>query len=86
MVGFAISKKMLKSACKRNRAKRRAREAYRLTRLEQIAGDTDDFSLFRFYSLIFVINPSILALDFTQVRKAMDDCLSKAAKKFAANR
>ncbi|MBU6454043.1 MAG: ribonuclease P protein component, partial [Cyanobacteria bacterium REEB67] len=29
LVGFSISKKVLKSACKRNRAKRRVREAYR---------------------------------------------------------
>lgn len=86
LVGFAISKKVLKSACKRNRAKRRAREAYRLLRSQLLKKGEDLYNLKRWYALVFVISPNILTLDFGSVERSLEDCLSKAQKKFISGK
>jgi len=83
LVGFSISKKVLKSACKRNRAKRRVREAYRTIRKAADPQLVAQVRMERFYSLVFVINPSVLTLKFDDVSTAVKDSLIKASKKFS---
>ncbi|MBS2007458.1 MAG: ribonuclease P protein component [Cyanobacteria bacterium SZAS TMP-1] len=83
LVGFSISKKVLKSACKRNRAKRRIREAYRGIRKAADPQLVAQIRMERFYSLVFVINPSVLNLKFEDVTAAVRDSLIKASKKFS---
>jgi ribonuclease P protein component len=83
LVGFSISKKVLKSAVKRNRAKRRVREAYRILRQGAEADYIAQVNMDRFYSLVFVINPSVLTAKFEDVSAAMKDALVRASKKFS---
>ena len=83
LVGFSISKKVLKSACKRNRAKRRVREAYREIRRTAEPELVAQVKMERFYSLVFVINPSVLTAKFDDVSAAVKDSLIKATKKFS---
>jgi len=83
LVGFSISKKVLKSACKRNRAKRRVREAYRQIRKAADPQLTAHVRMERFYSLVFVINPSVLTARFEDVSNAVKDSLIRATKKFS---
>jgi ribonuclease P protein component len=79
LAGFVIAKKVSKSACKRNRAKRRIREAYRLIRHE-----SPQFcqSLEQWYALVFVLHDKVLAASWEEIRTAVNSCLSKAAAKF----
>jgi ribonuclease P protein component len=83
LVGFSISKKVLKSACKRNRAKRRVREAYRSIRKEADPKLVEQVKMERFYSLVFVINPAVLTAKFEDVSTAVKESLIKATKKFS---
>jgi ribonuclease P protein component len=83
LVGFSISKKVLKSACKRNRAKRRVREAYRRIRKAADPQVVAQIRMERFYSLVFVINPSVLTARFEDVSNAVRDSLIKATTKFS---
>jgi ribonuclease P protein component len=83
LVGFSISKKVLKSACKRNRAKRRVREAYRDIRKTADPQLVAQVRMERFYSLVFVINPSVLTAKFDDVSTAVKDSLIRATKKFS---
>lgn len=82
LVGFAIAKKVLKSACKRNRCKRRAREAYRSVRSEEELALTLSEGLKHWYALVFVINPDALKVSFEDVKTSARECLLKANKKF----
>ena len=82
-MGFSISKKVLKSACKRNRAKRRVREAYRHIRKAAEPALIAQVRMERFYSLVFVINPSALTAKFDDISTAVKDSLIKATKKFS---
>jgi len=79
LAGFVIAKKVSKSACKRNRAKRRIREAYRLIRHE-----SPEFcqSLEQWYALVFVLHDKVLTASWEEIRQAVSSCLSKAATKF----
>jgi ribonuclease P protein component len=83
LVGFSISKKVLKSACKRNRAKRRVREAYRHIRKAAEPQLVAQVRMERFYSLVFVINPSVLTAKFDDVSNAVKESLIKATKKYS---
>jgi len=83
LVGFSISKKVLKSACKRNRAKRRVREAYRTIKNAADPQLVAQVRMERFYSLVFVINPSVLTLRYDDVSAAVKESLIKASKKFS---
>ncbi len=82
LVGFSIAKKVLKSACKRNRCKRRAREAYRAVRSEAVLVKELSEGLSNWYALIFVISPDALKVTFEELKTAVRDCLTKANKKF----
>ncbi|MBI5172155.1 MAG: ribonuclease P protein component [Candidatus Obscuribacter sp.] len=82
LVGFSIAKKVLKSACKRNRCKRRAREAYRAVRSEAALVKELSEGLSNWYALVFVISPDALKVTFEELKTAVRDCLTKANKKF----
>lgn len=82
LVGFAIAKKVLKSACKRNRCKRRVREAYRAVRSEPELLQQLESGASSWYALVFVINPSTLTVPFEEVKGSVRECLLKANKRF----
>lgn len=65
---FVISAKTEKSAVKRNRARRQAREAFRKIIPELPVG----------YDLVFTIKPSFLPLPYTQKSEVMKRLLMRA--------
>jgi ribonuclease P protein component len=74
--GFVVGKKVHKSAVKRNKIKRRLREAYReLSRRE-------DFRLKESENLIFIARPAIIESDYHEIFSAVKNCVKKADKKF----
>jgi ribonuclease P protein component len=82
LVGFAIAKKVMKSACKRNRCKRRAREAYRAVRQSKDESFVKGTAMHSWYAYIWVIGPTTLTVDFEEIKRSVRDCLLKANKKF----
>jgi ribonuclease P protein component len=84
LIGFAISKKVLKSACKRNRAKRRVREAYRLVKNSFDDQFRQENAMHRWYALVWVINPGALTIGFQDIAAGIKDSLVKAGKKFGS--
>lgn len=100
LVGFVVAKKVCKSAQKRNRAKRRLREAYRLltlplrTRMPELAdaGKGEDYhkatsySLDQWYVLVWVIHEKMLTATWQDIVKTVHDSLLKADSKFGASR
>jgi ribonuclease P protein component len=94
LVGFVVSKKVIKSACGRNRAKRRMREAYRLLRSGGkrqkgvFSGESIDVisSLQQWYALVWVINEKVLKTDWQEICKTMEGCLLEASKKYGQRR
>lgn len=79
LVGFVISKKSCKSACHRNRIKRRVREAYRLMRKDMIESTQ---RLEQWYALVFVLNNKALDASWEEIRDNVTNCLNKANAKF----
>lgn len=83
LVGFVIAKKVCKSACARNRAKRRVREAYRTMRL---TNTNFNETIAQWYALVFVLNNKILDADWAEVQKTVQDSLRKANDKYARSK
>jgi ribonuclease P protein component len=81
LVGFVISKKVCKSACQRNRVKRRVREAYRLMRSEMLESTQ---RLEQWYALVFVLNNKALDASWEEIRETVAGCLMKANSKFGS--
>lgn len=77
LAGFVVGKKVSKSACVRNKVKRRLRESYRLVRRR--------FELNQLYALVFVIHPQALHLSWEQINNALLSSLDRAKKKFCSN-
>lgn len=90
LVGFVIAKKVLKSACQRNRAKRRMREAYRHLRSSETgekgvsSGEFVDVirSLEQWYALVWVINEKVLNANWGEICKKMEESLLQANRKY----
>lgn len=77
LAGFVVGKKVSKSACVRNKVKRRLRESYRLVRRS--------FELNQLYALVFVIHPQALHMSWTQLNGALLSSLERAKKKYCSN-
>lgn len=77
LAGFVVGKKVSKSACVRNRIKRRLREGYRLARK---TADLD-----KLYALVFVIHPSAIKMNWVQLNNALLSSLDRAKKKYSSN-
>ena len=84
LVGFSISKKVMKSACKRNRAKRRVREAYRFVKKSFDDAFRQEAAMHRWYALVYVINPTALTIAFDDIAASLKESLVKAGKKFGS--
>ena len=90
LVGFVISKKVIKGACQRNRVKRRMREAYRGLRTSEkgeksvSSGESKDVirSLQQWYAVVWVINEKVLNANWKEICKKMEECLLQASRKY----
>lgn len=81
LVGFVVAKKVCKSACARNRIKRRLREAYRILRTSQTM---TDISLSQWYALVWVVHEKGLDATWTDIQSLVVDCLNRANSRFGA--
>ena len=81
LVGFVVAKKVCKSACARNRAKRRLREAYRHLRQSSLA---DPLSLSQWYAIVWVARDKALGATWQEVEQTVSECLSKANARYGA--
>jgi len=81
LVGFVVAKKVSKSACKRNRAKRRIREVYRLLRTEIFDGKRDDIKLRDWYALVFVAHEPALEASYESIKESVTSVLVRASGK-----
>lgn len=79
LVGFVVAKKVSNSACLRNRAKRRVREAYRLLRQTdaELIG-----TLHQWYALVWVIHGEVLTGQWSQIKEQVQKCLKEADRKY----
>jgi ribonuclease P protein component len=73
MTGFVVSKKVSKSACLRNKMKRRTRESYRLLRTQ---------SLSQWYVMILVIKENTLNASWADLCRTMETAFNEAAHKY----
>jgi ribonuclease P protein component len=79
LVGFVVAKKVCKSACARNRAKRRLREAYRLLRQSRQA---EPLALSQWYALVWVVHEKALQADWEEIKRTVSECLTRANARF----
>ena len=73
LVGFVVSKKVSKSACLRNRMKRRVREAYRLSKMQ---------GLNQWYVMILVIKESVLDASWPDICRTMKSAFGEAQSRY----
>lgn len=92
LAAFVAGKKVHNKACKRNKAKRRFREAYRLLGMaikaeagQQATGD-DKLNLRQWYALVWVIQDKALGAEFKDIMSTVHSCLQRANQKFGARR
>ncbi len=78
LVGFVVAKKVSKSACLRNKAKRRLREAYRLLRLSDPGLSQE---LAQWYAMVFVVHPKAFEASWTELCSAVTDGITRAGVK-----
>jgi len=83
LVGFVVAKKVSKSACLRNRVKRRLREAYRLLRLSDPELSRE---LAQWYAMVFVVHSKAFEASWTELRDAVSESIVKAGVKHGANK
>lgn len=81
LTGFVVAKKVSKSAVKRNRAKRRIREVYRLLRTSIFSGERQDIALRDWYAIVFVAQEPALEATYQQIEDAVVSCLVRASSK-----
>jgi ribonuclease P protein component len=83
LVGFVIGKKVHARAVKRNRAKRRVREAYRLLREKLIKSEGNaKMSLTHWYALVWQIRNEAIDAPFEEILQSVEQCLVEASKKY----
>jgi ribonuclease P protein component len=83
LVGFVVAKKVSKSACLRNRVKRRLREAYRLLRLSDPELSQE---LAQWYAMVFVVHSKAFEASWTELRDAVSESIVKAGVKHGAHK
>ena len=87
MVGFVVSKKISKSACRRNKMKRRLREAYRNlfvgARLAEPVAKIKK-SMSNWYALVFVIKENALTATWSEICSIMENAFLEAARRYGA--
>ncbi|MBX9670538.1 MAG: ribonuclease P protein component [Candidatus Obscuribacterales bacterium] len=81
LAGFVVAKKVSKSSCKRNRAKRMVREAYRHVRIAVFSGERGDIALRNWYAMVFVVHEPALRATYAQIDDAVVNCLVRASSK-----
>ena len=93
LVGFVVAKKVCKSACKRNRAKRRVREVYR-TLSKRLKAErqqpfapgerrlTEVLRLDQWYALVLVLHEPVLTASFDEIEAMVLDLLKRANARF----
>lgn len=81
LAGFVVAKKVSKSSCKRNRAKRRIREVYRLLRTDIFEGKRQDIALQDWYALVFVAHDRAIQADYNEIKESVTDVLVRASSK-----
>lgn len=74
MIGFVVSKKTCKSACLRNKIKRRLREAYRKLDNGNERG--------RWYAAVFVGKENVLQANWQDICRAIENAFSEAARRY----
>jgi ribonuclease P protein component len=83
MVGFVVSKKISKSACQRNKMKRRLREAYR-----KVTGSMSENTgagnapLRKLYAVVLVIREGMLKTSWSDTCTTMENALLEAARRY----
>jgi RNase P protein component len=92
LAAFVAGKKVHNKACKRNKAKRRFREGYRLLRSalkaasnQEVPSD-DKVNLRQWYALVWVIQDKALGAEFKDIMSSIQSCLQRANQKFGARR
>ncbi|HEY9679961.1 MAG TPA: ribonuclease P protein component [Oculatellaceae cyanobacterium] len=83
LVGFVVAKKVSKSACVRNKAKRRLREAYRLLRLSNPDLKQE---LAQWYAMVFVVHAKAFEASWTELQEAVSESIVKAGAKHGVHR
>lgn len=93
LAAFVAGKKVHNKACKRNKAKRRFREAYRLLRTSIKAASNsaeaqndDKLNLRQWYALVWVIQDKALGAEFKDIMSTVHSCLQRANQKFGSRR
>lgn len=86
LAGFVVAKKVSKSACKRNRAKRQIREVYRLLRTAVFEGEREDIALQDWYAIVFVAHERAIEADFNEIKASVTDVLVRASGKTRKDR
>lgn len=76
-VGFVISKKVHKNATKRNKLKRRLREAYKALKNEGLIDDSQ-----KFISLVFIARGNSFEADYKKVYDDVKKLVEKANSRF----
>ena len=72
MTGFVVSKKTCKSACGRNKMKRRLREAYRKLGKQSLA---------QWYVMVLVIKENLLKAPWAEVCKTLENACVEATRR-----
>lgn len=73
LVGFVVSKKISKSACARNKMKRRIREAYRQYKAQTLS---------QWYVIVFVIKEKALNAYWPDLCRTIDKAFDEAANRY----
>lgn len=84
LVGFVVTKKVSKSACKRNKVKRQTREAYRYIARQVLSGAKSHIEFGQWYILVFTIHSQCLTSSYDQIVKAVESCLIRACKRYGS--
>lgn len=81
LVGFVVGKKVSKLAVKRNKARRRIREAYRLLRKELLESNDDSMCLWNWYALVFVGREATLNATYKEIEDSVRQTVTRAAQR-----